>query len=88
MSSYKIIISNSPISLAKNTIADLLSRRKDFEGGVKSYERVTLLPDHLFAQRSTRFYLDDDPDKRRQILHQIHDTLLEVTPESLTHGVC
>src|SRR5882757_4310689 len=56
-----------------NMIADLLSRRTDFEGGVKSYERVTLLPNHLFAPKINKIYLDDDSDKRRQILHQIHD---------------
>jgi len=53
-----------------NTIADLLSRRKDFEGGVNPNESVTLLPDRLFARK---IYLEDDQDKRRQILHQIHD---------------
>ena len=31
-----------------NTIADLLSRRKDFEGRVNPNESVTLLPEHLF----------------------------------------
>ena len=60
-------------------IADLLSWRKDFEGGVKSYERVTLLPDHLFTSKVNKIYLDDDPDKCRQILHQIHDTCYERT---------
>ena len=54
-----------------NTIADLLSRRKDFEGGVNPNESVTLLPDHLFARK---IYLKDDPETRRQILHQIHNT--------------
>jgi hypothetical protein len=54
-----------------NTIADLLSRRKDFEGGVNPNESVTLLPNHLFARK---IYLEDDQEKRRKILHQIHDT--------------
>jgi hypothetical protein len=54
-----------------NTIADLLSRRKDFEGGVNPNERVTLLPDHLFARK---IYVEDDPETRRSILHQIHDS--------------
>jgi hypothetical protein len=54
-----------------NTIADLLSRRKDFEGGVNPNENVTLLPDHLFARK---VYLKDDPDERRKILQEIHDT--------------
>jgi hypothetical protein len=60
-----------------NTIADLLSRRKDFEGGVNPNESVTLLPEHLFAKAKKLFarkmYLEDDSDKRRQILQQIHD---------------
>jgi Integrase zinc binding domain len=34
-----------------NTIADLLSRRKDFEGGVNPNESITLLPDHLFKPK-------------------------------------
>jgi RNase H-like domain found in reverse transcriptase len=42
-----------------NTIADLLSRRKDFEGGVNPNESVTILPDHLFA---CKIYLKDDPE--------------------------
>ena len=42
-----------------NTIADLLSRRKDFEGGVNINENVTLLPEHLFAPSK----LHKDPDK-------------------------
>jgi hypothetical protein len=55
-----------------NTIADLLSRRKDFEGGVNPNESVTLLPARLFAKAKNLFarkiYLEDDQDKRRQIL--------------------
>ena len=54
-----------------NTIADLLSRRKDFEGGVNPNEGVTLLPESLFSRA---IYLEDDPETRRQALHQIHDT--------------
>jgi len=54
-----------------NTIADLLSRRKDFEGGVNPNECVTLLPDHLFVRK---IYVEDDPETRRSILHQIHDS--------------
>ena len=34
-----------------NTLADLLSRRKDFEGGVNPNESVTVLPEHLFARK-------------------------------------
>ena len=54
-----------------NTIADLLSRRKDFEGGVNPNEGVTVLPEELFSRT---IYLEDDPDVRRRALHQIHDT--------------
>jgi len=54
-----------------NTIADLLSRRKDFEGGVNPNENVTILPETLFARVT---YLRNDPETRRQILHQVHDT--------------
>ena len=57
-----------------NTIADLLSRRKDFEGGVDPNENVTLLPDHLFYHKINKIYLDNNPETRRSILHQIHDT--------------
>ena len=51
-------------------IADLLSWRKDFEGGVNPNEQVTLLPEHLFAQK---IYLKNDLETRRKILQKIHD---------------
>jgi hypothetical protein len=54
-----------------NTIADLLSRRKDHEGGVNPNQNVTLLPESLFA---CKVYLKDDDETHREILHQIHDT--------------
>jgi len=54
-----------------NTIADLLSRRKDFEGGVNPNKNVTILPETLFACVT---YLRNDPETQRQILHQIHNT--------------
>jgi hypothetical protein len=54
-----------------NTIADLLSRRKDHEGGVNPNQNITLLPDNLFVRK---VYLKDDNETRREILHQIHDT--------------
>ena len=71
-----------------NTIADLLSRRKDFEGGVNPNESVTLLNNDLFAPPDhpewmkpgqnpitvRKIYLEDNPETRRRILHQIHDT--------------
>jgi len=40
-------------------IADLLSQRKDFEGGVNPNKSVTLLPEHLFA---CKVYLEDNPE--------------------------
>lgn len=56
-----------------NTIADLLSRRKDFEGGVHSPE-ITLLPDSLIESKINKVFLEDDHETRRKILYQIHDT--------------
>jgi hypothetical protein len=61
-----------------NTIADLLSRRKDFEGGVNPNKGVVLLPEYLFARK---IYLKDDLDQRRKILQQIHDTPIGCYPE-------
>jgi hypothetical protein len=52
-------------------IADLLSQRQDFKGGVNPNEHVTILPDYLFARK---IYLEDNPETRRQVLHQIHDS--------------
>jgi hypothetical protein len=40
-------------------IADLLSRRQDFKGGVNPNEQVTILPDYLFARK---IYLEDNPE--------------------------
>jgi len=54
-----------------NTIADLLSQRKDFEGGVNPNENITILPETLSAYVT---YLRNDPEMQRQILYQIHDT--------------
>ena len=54
-----------------NTIADLLSRRKDFEGGVNPNQSVTLLPEKLFVHK---VYLEDNPGMQQQILKKIHDT--------------
>jgi hypothetical protein len=61
-----------------NTIADLLSRRKDHKGGVNPNQNVTLLPDNLFA---CKVYLKDDNETCCQILHQIHDTPVGGHPE-------
>ena len=69
-----------------NTIADILSRRADFEEGVKIDENVTILPNHLWTnhillrraiidrlkERTT--YLIDNIAIRRKVLQQIHDT--------------
>ena len=51
-----------------NTVADLLSQRKDLNKGVDSNEPRILLPDHLFASTNPnpievhKVFLDDDPD--------------------------
>jgi hypothetical protein len=55
---------------SSNTIADLLSRRKDLNKGVDTETR-TLLPDHLFSRKT---YLSNDPDARRQAVKELHDT--------------
>jgi len=60
-----------------NTIANLLSWRKDFEGGVNPNENVTFLPETLFACVT---YLRNDPETQRQILHQIHNTSIRGYP--------
>jgi len=54
-----------------NTVADLLSRRKDLEGGVNPNDSVTLLPEHLFAHK---VYLENNPETCRKILQEIYDT--------------
>jgi len=48
-----------------NTIADLLSRRKDLNKGVDSDSPQILLPDTLFLQKT---FLEDDKNLRRNIL--------------------
>ena len=40
-----------------NTVADLLSQRKDLNKGVDTSEPRVLLPNHLFAPQSTKFSL-------------------------------
>jgi len=61
-----------------NTVADLLSRRKDLNKGVDSNEPRILLPDHLFAPTNPievhKIFLEDDPDLRRDILQTLHDS--------------
>jgi hypothetical protein len=58
------------ISGSSNTIADILSRRKDLNKGVDT-EICTLLPDHLF---SCKTYLSNNSDTRRQAVKELHDT--------------
>jgi len=61
-----------------NTVADLLSRRKDLNKGVDSNEPRILLPDHLFAPTNPaevhKIFLKDDPDLCRDILQTLHDS--------------
>jgi hypothetical protein len=60
-----------------NAVADLLSQRKDFEGGVNPSPSITILPEQLFAckiYQSTRTYLEDNPETQCIILYDIHDT--------------
>jgi len=49
-----------------NTIADLLSRRKDLNKGVNTDKPCVLLPDHLFTPTKTthanKIFLEDDSD--------------------------
>ena len=56
---------------SSNTIADLLSRRKDLNKGVDSDQPRVLLPPTLFARK---VFLKDDMEERRHILRQIHDS--------------
>ena len=61
-----------------NTVADLLSRRKDLNKGVDSNEPRILLPDHLFALTNPaevhKIFLEDDSDLHRDILQTLHDS--------------
>ena len=56
---------------SSNTIADLLSRRKDLNEGVNADEPRVQLPDHLFAKK---IYLEDDLLLRREAIKELHDT--------------
>ena len=51
-----------------NIIADLLSQRKDFKGGVDPNKNVTLLPNHLFLKINV-IYFDSNPKTHQSILH-------------------
>jgi reverse transcriptase-like protein/integrase-like protein len=62
-----------------NTVANLLSCRKDLNKGVDS-QTCILLPLSLFLHRALhpnithKIYLEDDPDKRREVLHELHSS--------------
>jgi hypothetical protein len=53
-----------------NTIADLLSRRKDLNKGVNTEEPQILLPSSLFSKK---IFLEDDLEKHWTILQELHD---------------
>jgi len=61
-----------------NTVADLLSRRKDLNKGVDSNEPRILLPNHLFAPTNPievhKIFLEDDPNLQHDILQTLHDS--------------
>jgi len=58
-----------------NTMADLLSQRKDLNKGVDTTEPHVLLPDHLFAPTcANKIFLEDDPDLRCDILQTLPDS--------------
>ena len=64
-----------------NTVANLLSCRKDLNKGVDSDLPHTLLPDHLFSLPSPspadsvrKTFIEDDIDTCREILHSLHDS--------------
>jgi len=61
-----------------NTVADLLSRRKDLNKGVDSDLPCVPLPDHLFSSPSSalikKTFLADDPVTCHEILCTLHDS--------------
>ena len=63
---------------SSNTIADLLSHRKDLNKGVNTEELRILLPDHLFSNITNthlrKTFLEDNEQTRREILREIHDS--------------
>jgi reverse transcriptase-like protein/integrase-like protein len=68
-----------------NTVANLLSHRKDLNKGVDSQTHI-LLPLSLFLHRILRpdttrkIYLEDDPGRRREILQELHNSPLAGHP--------
>jgi len=61
-----------------NTVADLLSRRKDLNKGVDSDLPRIPLPDHLFSPSTVtvvnKTFVEDDPHTRCEILCSLHDS--------------
>ena len=57
-----------------NTMADLLSRRKDLNKGIDTSKPRILLPNHLFAPQIRKNFLEDDLELRRKILKDLHDS--------------
>ena len=67
LADYLFIIHHLPGK--QNTIANLLSQRKDLERQVNNTQ-TTVLPNNLFFQTT---YLPNNPQKQQQILRNIHD---------------
>ena len=60
----------------ENTVADLLSCRKDLNEGVNTSTRI-LLPLSLFIRRNTnikKIYLADDQEKQHEVLQELHSS--------------
>jgi RNase H-like domain found in reverse transcriptase/Integrase zinc binding domain len=60
-----------------NTVADLLSRRKDLNKEVNTDKLCILLDDTLFSNPEPtirKLFLEDDIEKRRMVLQEIHDS--------------
>ena len=59
-----------------NTVADLLSQRKDFEGGVNPNKDIILLPENLFVNpeiKVNKVYLEDNSETCQKILQEFHN---------------
>jgi hypothetical protein len=69
-----------------NTVTNLLSHRKDLNKGVDSQTHVLLslslfLCHALHPNTICKIYLKDDPDKRRKVLQELHNSPLAGHPE-------
>jgi reverse transcriptase-like protein len=53
-----------------NTVADLLSHRKDLNKGMDSQTCILLSPSLFLC----KVYLEDDPDKRQAVLQELHSS--------------